>query len=47
MPWGSKEEGRAPSDFGSIIGRNPFQRPEPDALKFLDTIMHIYAGNQA
>lgn len=33
--------------FGSIIGRNSFQRPEPDALKFLDTIMQIYAGNQA
>jgi len=33
--------------FGSIIGRNSFQRAEPDALKFLDTIMHIYAGTQA
>jgi fructose-bisphosphate aldolase, class I len=33
--------------FGSIIGRNSFQRPEPDALKFLDTIIQIYAGNQA
>jgi class I fructose-bisphosphate aldolase len=30
--------------FGSIIGRNSFQRPKPDALKLLDTIMKIYAG---
>jgi class I fructose-bisphosphate aldolase len=30
--------------FGSIIGRNSFQRPNPDALKFLETIMKIYAG---
>ncbi|MGE3536324.1 MAG: class I fructose-bisphosphate aldolase [Candidatus Tectimicrobiota bacterium] len=33
--------------FGSIIGRNSFQRPESDALKFLDTIMKIYSGAQA
>lgn len=33
--------------FGSIIGRNSFQRPEPEALKFLDTIMGIYEGKQA
>ena len=31
--------------FGSIIGRNSFQRAHPDALKVLDTIMKIYAGN--
>jgi fructose-bisphosphate aldolase, class I len=30
--------------FGSIIGRNSFQRSKPEALKFLDTIMKIYAG---
>lgn len=30
--------------FGSIIGRNSFQRPKEHALKFLDTIMKIYAG---
>jgi class I fructose-bisphosphate aldolase len=30
--------------FGSIIGRNSFQRAKPDALKFLDTIMKIYMG---
>ncbi|MGH7820599.1 MAG: class I fructose-bisphosphate aldolase, partial [Candidatus Binatia bacterium] len=30
--------------FGSIIGRNSFQRKKPDALKFLDTVMKIYAG---
>ena len=30
--------------FGSIIGRNSFQRKKPDALKFLDTVMRIYLG---
>jgi class I fructose-bisphosphate aldolase len=30
--------------FGSIIGRNSFQRPKPEALKFLSTVMKIYAG---
>ena len=30
--------------FGSIIGRNSFQRKKPDALKFLGTVMGIYAG---
>jgi len=30
--------------FGSIIGRNSFQRRKPEALKFLRTIMEIYAG---
>ena len=30
--------------FGSIIGRNSFQRPRAEALEFLKTIMHIYAG---
>ncbi|MGD0922514.1 MAG: class I fructose-bisphosphate aldolase [Terriglobia bacterium] len=30
--------------FGSIIGRNSFQRPKEHALKFLDTIMKIYSG---
>ena len=41
------EEVRAIRDgggFGSIIGRNSFQRGKPDALKFLKTIMDIYAG---
>ena len=32
--------------FGSIIGRNSFQRPEPKSLKFLETIINIYAGEQ-
>jgi class I fructose-bisphosphate aldolase len=32
--------------FGSIIGRNSFQRKKPEALKFLATIMRIYAGTQ-
>ena len=30
--------------FGSIIGRNSFQRPEQDAVKMLGEIMAIYAG---
>ena len=30
--------------FGSIIGRNAFQRQKSDALRLLDTIMKIYAG---
>ncbi len=30
--------------FGSIIGRNSFQRPKPEALKFLATVMDLYAG---
>ena len=30
--------------FGSIIGRNSFQRKKLDALKFLATVMGIYAG---
>ena len=43
------EECRAIRDgggFGSIIGRNSFQRKKPDALKFLSTVMGIYAGTQ-
>jgi len=41
------EDARAIRDgggFGSIIGRNSFQRPKEHAIKFLDTIMKIYAG---
>src|SRR5881296_1920831 len=41
------EECRAIRDgggFGSIIGRNSFQRPKPRALEFLSTVMKIYAG---
>jgi class I fructose-bisphosphate aldolase len=41
------DEARAIRDgggFGSIIGRNSFQRPKEHALKFLGTIMKIYAG---
>jgi class I fructose-bisphosphate aldolase len=30
--------------FGSIIGRNSFQRPKRDALEFLGTVMDIYLG---
>lgn len=39
------EEARAIRDgggFGSIIGRNSFQRPKADAIKFLQTVMGIY-----
>jgi class I fructose-bisphosphate aldolase len=32
--------------FGSIIGRNSFQRKKPAALQFLKTVMDIYAGTQ-
>ncbi|HEU4401442.1 MAG TPA: class I fructose-bisphosphate aldolase [Candidatus Polarisedimenticolia bacterium] len=41
------EEVRAIRDgggFGSIIGRNSFQRRKPDALRLLDALMKIYAG---
>ncbi|HEX7022177.1 MAG TPA: hypothetical protein VF171_04920, partial [Trueperaceae bacterium] len=30
--------------FGSIIGRNSFQRPKEDAVRFLHQVMDIYAG---
>ena len=30
--------------FGSIIGRNSFQRPKAQSLKFLGTVMQIYSG---
>jgi fructose-bisphosphate aldolase, class I len=30
--------------FGSIIGRNSFQRPKKEALEFLGQVMDIYAG---
>jgi class I fructose-bisphosphate aldolase len=41
------EEYRAIRDgggFGSIIGRNSFQRQKPRALEFLSTVMKIYSG---
>jgi fructose-bisphosphate aldolase, class I len=41
------DEARAIRDgggFGSIIGRNSFQRPRGEAVKFLQTVMGIYAG---
>ncbi len=37
---GLKEGG----SFGSIMGRNAFQRSKPDALKLLDDVMKIYAS---
>jgi len=42
------DEARAIRDgggFGSIIGRNSFQRKKEDALKFLGTIMGVYEGS--
>jgi len=30
--------------FGSIMGRNAFQRPKKEAIKLLDDIMNIYKG---
>jgi class I fructose-bisphosphate aldolase len=51
---GAKEEDKTVFDearsirdgggFGSIIGRNSFQRKRSEALEFLGTIMKIYAG---
>ncbi len=44
------DEARAIRDgggYGSIIGRNSFQRQKPEALKFLDTVMRIYSGDLA
>lgn len=41
------DEARAIRDgggFGSIIGRNSFQRERDKALTFLDTVMKIYSG---
>ncbi|MDH5427768.1 MAG: class I fructose-bisphosphate aldolase [Nitrospirota bacterium] len=41
------DEARAIRDgggFGSIIGRNSFQRQKPQALEFLTTVMNIYSG---
>lgn len=35
---------RAGGGFGSIIGRNSFQRPKADALKLLGSIIDIYKG---
>ncbi|MDE3178558.1 MAG: class I fructose-bisphosphate aldolase [Acidobacteriota bacterium] len=43
------DEARAIRDgggFGSIIGRNSFQRPKAHAITFLETIMDIYAGKK-
>ncbi len=43
------EEARAIRDgggFGSIIGRNSFQRAKPDAMAMLDKVMGIYEGSQ-
>jgi class I fructose-bisphosphate aldolase len=39
-----KRTSRVCCGAGSIIGRNSFQRPKADAVRFLQTIMGIYAG---
>jgi class I fructose-bisphosphate aldolase len=31
--------------FGSIIGRNSFQRPREEALDFLSEVLEVYSGN--
>lgn len=44
------DEARAIRDgggFGSIIGRNSFQRSKPEALEFLGTVMKIYSGEMS
>jgi class I fructose-bisphosphate aldolase len=33
--------------FGSIIGRNSFQRPRDEAIKMLHNVMDIFAGKDA
>lgn len=41
------DEARAIRDgggFGSIIGRNVFQRPREEALRLLESMIHIYTG---
>jgi class I fructose-bisphosphate aldolase len=38
---------QAGGGFGSIIGRNSFQRKRPDALRMLSQVMDIYAGTAA
>jgi fructose-bisphosphate aldolase, class I len=35
---------KAGGGFGSIIGRNSFQRPKAEAITLLNKIMDIYAG---
>jgi class I fructose-bisphosphate aldolase len=32
--------------FGSIIGRNSFQRPKAESVRFLKNVMNIYAGKK-
>jgi class I fructose-bisphosphate aldolase len=41
---GDIREIHAGGGFGSIIGRNSFQRPKEQAVKLLNTIMDIYKG---
>ena len=32
--------------FGSIMGRNAFQRPKKEAIQLLHQVMDIFAGNK-
>ncbi len=32
--------------FGTIMGRNSFQRPRDEALRLLGTVMDLYAGKE-
>jgi fructose-bisphosphate aldolase, class I len=41
---GEIREIHAGGGFGSIIGRNSFQRPKPDALALLGKVIEIYKG---
>jgi hypothetical protein len=34
------------SAYAAPLGRNSLQRKKPDALKFLGTVMGLYAGTQ-
>ncbi len=35
---------QAGGGYGSIIGRNSFQRPKPEAIALLNKVMDIYRG---
>jgi class I fructose-bisphosphate aldolase len=41
---GEIKEIHAGGGFGSIMGRNAFQRPKAEALQLLKSIMEIYRG---
>ena len=39
-----KRASQAGGGFGSIMGRNAFQRPHDEAIKLLSDVMSIYEG---